>query len=445
MPPTSTPCDVITLNVMSRLNIRLFLILIVSALLFVACDDGVVSTPSADERVEPDPGGTDAQVEAESPFDKGAPTLNRGGCTVVTADPQVAVDAASPGDVVCVKDGTYAGTLTISTPDLTVTSLHLGDATIQGGDAPIGSAVRIAADGVTFTGFSVTFPGGLIGISIGPNVSDVTIRKNRVFDVGPTGRLGVTGIIADGGNSGVTIELNLVEQIRNEFQSDRGFPTVNGIFANDDRADGFSDAVIRGNVVRNLLSDNGTIGILLQGTVQNVSVEKNLIFQLSADPANDSNDGDDNAVYDENLDDGYDGSLVTFAQGINVDASSTADLTITRNLIALIRATSFNGESIKVDNGTEGLAVRLNDLRAEVGLANGTEEPFVATCNYWGHPLGPRPVPSNPAADDGPNPQGRSALVGAAEVKPWLVRSILTGRNIEKSCVGGRGNRGGNG
>lgn len=423
-------------TVMPRWPLRVLTFLLVSAFVLTACDNAGVD-PTEPEVM---PESEDVTSVEDPPFEKGLPTLNRSRCTVITGTPQEAADAASPGDVVCVKDGTYDA-LTISTPGLTVTSLRLGQATIQGSGEPISSAVRILADGVTFTGFGVTFPGGLIGISVGPNVNDVTIRKNWVHDIGPTGRLGVTGIITDGGNTGITIEYNIVEQLRNEFTSDTGFPTVNGIFANDDRADGFSGSVIRRNLVRRLFSDNAALGILLQGTVQDVSVEKNLVFRLSADPDNDSNEADDSRVYDENLDNGYDGtSLLTFAQGVNVDASSTSNLAITRNVIAFVRATSFNGESVKVDSGAEGLAVTFNDLRAEVGLANGTDTPFDATCNYWGHPKGPRIVSNNPAADDGPNRQRRSALVGDADVQPWLVRSVLTGFNIQKACVGGRGN-----
>jgi len=426
-----------TRSVMPRWPLRFFAFFFASAFVLTACDNAGVDSSEPEVLSESE----EVSSMEDPPFEKGLPTLNRGRCTVITDTPQDAVDAASPGDVVCVEDGVY-GPLAISTPDLTVTSLRLGRATIEGGSDPISSAVRILADGVTFTGFGVTFPGGLIGISVGPNINDVTIRKNWVHDVGPTGRFGVTGIITDGGNTGITIEYNIVEDLRNEFTSDTGFPTVNGIFANDDRADGFSDSVIRKNLVRRLFSDNAALGILLQGTVDDVSVEKNLIFRLSADPANDSNEADDTQVYDENLDDGYDGSsLLTFAQGVNVDASSTADLEVTRNVIAFVRATSFNGESVKVDSGAEGLAVTFNDLRAEVGLANGTDVSFDATCNYWGHPKGPRIVPNNPAADDGPNRQRQSALVGDADVQPWLVRSILTGFNIEKACVGGRGSR----
>ncbi|PEN11408.1 hypothetical protein CRI94_15335 [Longibacter salinarum] len=423
--------------------LRPLALIFVVALALAGCDDAPVSSPETDAPTEAEENLVNEALK-NLPFEEGSEAKFFHHCTVTTDAPQAAVDAASSGDVICVKPGTYSGTLEITTPDITVTSLWLGGATIQGGDAPTGSAVRILADGVTLEGFQVMFPGGLIGISIGPNVSDVTVRHNRVRDVGPTGRLGVTGIIADGGNTGITIEGNLVEDLRNEFTSDSGFPTVNGIFANDDRADGFSNSVIRKNVVRNLYSDNATLGILLQGTVANVQVEKNLVYRLSADPDNDSDPSDDNATYDENLDDGFDGTLATFAQGVNVDASTTSDLNVTRNFIYRVTSTGFNGEAVKVDAGAEGLTLTFNDLRSEVGLNNGTSTSFDATCNYWGHPLGPRTVASNPAADDGPNRQRRSALVGDAEVQPWLVRSILWGRNLERSCVGGRGNRGGN-
>ena len=418
--------------------------LLIGTLALTGCDDAPVAS-SDDPSVTASADSPDSEAPGSEAPGSESPSVPASECSVVTATPQDAVNAASPGDVVCVEDGTYAGTLTIATPDVTVVALSPRGARITGGDAPIGSAVRIEADGVTFEGFEVTFPGGLIGVTIGANTAGVTVRDNRVFDLGPTGRLGVTGIIADGGNRSLTIEGNLVEDLRNEFTSNDGFPTVNGIFANDDRADGFTGSVIRDNVVQNLKSDNAVLGILLQGTLADVDVQGNVIENLSADPANDSNGADDSVIYDDNLDDGFDGTLATFAQGVNIDAAETSaaevagDVRVTRNVIRGVRATGFNGEAVKVDGGARGLTVEFNDLLSTVGFSNGTPEAVAATCNYWGHPLGPRIVDDNPSADDDPNPQNRSAQVGAAETRPWLVRSIARGTNIENACVGGRG------
>lgn len=379
----------------------------------------------------------------------GTGAAQTGGCGVTVAggaDLQAAVDAASPGETVCVEPGTY-GPVTVGTRDLTLRATPPGGATVEGDPSdPIASALRVEADGVTVEGFEVTFPGGLVGVAVGPNRRGVTVRNNRVFDLGPTGRLGVTGIITDGGNADVRIVGNVVEGLRNEFTGDGSFPTVNGVFANDDRADGFADSVVADNVVRGVESDNAALGVLLQGTVENVAVRGNRVTGLSADPANDSDDTDDDATYDGNLDDGFDGPLATFAQGVNVDASTARNLRVTRNVVTDVTATGFNGEAVKVDGGAGGLTVTFNDLLSTVGLANGTGTPVEATCNYWGQPLGPREVTDNPAADDGPNRQGRSAVVGPVAFEPWLVRSVRNGRNVENACVGGRGQgRGGGG
>jgi len=412
--------------------------LLIGTLALTGCDDAPIASSD-------DPSATADASDSRTPESE-APSVTASECSVVTTAPQDAINAASPGDIVCVEDGTYAGTLTIATPDVRVVALSPRRARIAGGDATIGSAVRIEADGVTFEGFEVTFPGGLIGITIGANIDGVTVRNTRVFDLGPTGRLGVTGIIADGGNRSLTIEGNVVEDLRNEFTSNDGFPTVNGIFANDDRADGFAGSVIRDNTVQNLASDNAVLGILLQGTLSDVDVQGNVIENLSADPANDSNEADDSVVYDDDLDDGFDGTLATFAQGVNIDAAETSaaevagGVRITRNIIRGVRATGFNGEAVKVDGGARGLTVEFNDLLSTVGFSNGTTPAVAATCNYWGHPLGPRIVDDNPSADDDPNPQNRSAQVGPADTQPWLVRSITRGNNIENACVGGRGN-----
>jgi hypothetical protein len=354
-----------------------------------------------------------------------------GAATVLTDDPQSAIDDADPGDTVVVEDGTYAGTLTVDVPDLTVRAENYRGSVVKGGDRTDGPAVSIEADGVTFGGFEVTFPGGLLGIKIQSGYDDCTVRGNFVTDVGPVGRLGATGIIGGGPHDGLAVTGNVVQNVTNEINEESGFPTVNGIFVDDEGSGTLTDSTIADNTVRDLRSDVASLGILLGIDGESVEVTDNEVRGLRADPAVDSDDGDDSYDYKK-----------TFAQGLNVSGGTT-NVRFARNVVEDVIATFFVGTGLKIDGQADGLTVEFNDLLPTVGIENADATPVTATCNYWGHPKGPREVGTNRGADDGRNRQGRSAVVGPTEFEPWLVRSIRNGENLENSCVGGRG--GGNG
>jgi len=341
---------------------------------------------------------------------------------------QAAVDnATSDGvDEVVVTEGTYAGTLTVDVPDLTVRTSGPKAATVEGSDDETGAAVSIAADGVTFEGFAVRNPDRLLGIKVQSGYGGVTVRGNHVSDVGPFTRLGTTGILAGGGHSGLSVAGNTVENVSSEFPGDEsGYPTTNGIFL-DDTASDYEDCEVADNVVRDLSAETAPIGVLLQGSLTDVTVSGNEVTGLTA--ANDRTPAEQEGT-----------KFVTFAQGINVTASSTTDVVVERNVVDDVTAEYFNGEGVKVDSGASGLTLRLNDLLPTVGLGNATGTTVDATCNYWGHPKGPREVSGNLVADDEPNPQGRAAVFGPADTSSWLVRSIENGENVENSCVGGDG------
>jgi hypothetical protein len=348
---------------------------------------------------------------------------------------QAAVDnATSDGvDEVVVTEGTYAGTLTVDVPDLTVRTSGPKAATVEGSDEEAGAAVSIAADGVTFEGFAVRNPGNLLGVKIQPGNDGVTVRNSHVSDVGPVGRLGATGIVGGGAHDDLTVEGNLVERVSNEIDEDSNFPTVNGILVDDEGGGSLTNSRIADNEVRDLTSDVASIGIILGIDAEHVTVEGNAVHGLSADPANDSDDSDDSFDY-----------VDTFAQGLNVSRGTT-DVSFRRNVVRDVTATYFVGTGLKIDGQADGLTVELNDLLPTVGVENADAEAVSATCNYWGHPKGPREVEENRDADDGPNRQGRSAVVGPADVSSWLVRSVDNGENVENSCVGGDGKGDGNG
>jgi predicted ribosomally synthesized peptide with SipW-like signal peptide len=357
---------------------------------------------------------------------------------------QAAIDAAEPGDVIEVDSGTYAAPdegIAVDTDGLTLRSVG-SRATIEGTGIGTNPAVSIEADDVTFEGFEVTNPGGLLGISIGNGstgrgFSGVTIRCNRVHDVGPKGRLGVTGIIGQFGETheNLTIENNLVEDLRNEIAENTfGFPTVNGIFVDDPNDDGefglLRDSTIADNVVRNLESDIAPVGIILNTEADGVEIRGNYVTDLLASQAVDSDDTDDSI---EEF--GF-----TYAQGINHGGPTSGDgVAIVENTVTDITsrpptdAGEFVGEAVKIDGDASGVTLDRNNLLAPIGVTNADGSTLDATCNWWGSSAGPEEASANPpsTSDD-----QRRDVLGAVDFDPWLIESYDADADVPSICTG---------
>jgi len=104
---------------------------------------------------------------------------------------QRAVYAASPGDTVEVRSGTYGESVTVNVTDVTLEGPNAGldgtsgdrgpEAVITGAD---GTGLKIAADGVTVDGLQIEST-GIHGVRFGPDTvpSDVTIQNNVITDI----------------------------------------------------------------------------------------------------------------------------------------------------------------------------------------------------------------------------------------------------------------------
>lgn len=328
---------------------------------------------------------------------------------------QTAIDAASDGDTLTVTDSATYDPITV---DVSVSIETDASPTIEG-DGGTDAAVSIAADGVTLAGFTVTNPGGLLGVKVGRGVDDATIVNNTVEDVGPTGRLGVTGIIVgQGDHDGIELVNNMVQTLDQETTEASGFPTANGILFDADNSDPglVTDTTVNNNVVRAIESDIAPLGIVVQHRTDGVSINNNEIRDLVADDATDSDPSD-------GVDFGF-----TFAQGINIASPSTAETVINRNVIEdITSAETILPEAVKIDGDGSGLTFRANQFLVAVGLnnLNGTDggsrdpsgDPEVdAKNNWWGSPDGPEVAAFNQAADD----DDRSDVVGTVEFEPFL-------------------------
>ena len=347
---------------------------------------------------------------------------------------QDAIDNASDGDTIVVDDSATYDPVTI---DVSVTLETDADPTIEG-DGGTGAAVSIEADDVTIEGFTVTNPDGLLGIKVQNGYDGATITDNTVEDVGPTGRLGVTGIVVgQGDHDDIEITNNEIRNLDQETTEDSEFPTVNGILFDAKNSDPgtITDTTVNNNTIHDLESDIAPLGIVVQHETDGVTINNNEIRDLVAADDTDSDPSD-------SVDFGF-----TFAQGINIASPETKDTVINHNVIEDITSEeTILPEAVKIDGDGGGLTFRANQFLVAVGLnnRNGTDggsrdpsgDPVVdAKNNYWGSTEGPEEADFNQDADD----DERSDVVGNVTFEPFL-------RNPpgKKDKGGGNGNGNGN-
>lgn len=347
---------------------------------------------------------------------------------------QDAIDDAESGDTVVVTDSATYDSITID-EEITVTTDD--DPTVDGGGGQV--AVSIESDDVTFSGFTVTNPGGLLGIKVGRGLDGATIEDNTVEDVGPTGRRGVTGIIVGrGDHDDIEISSNTIRDLEQKDINDSGFPTLNGILFDADNSDpgAVTNTSVSNNTIRDLESDIAPLGIVVQHETDEVGINNNRISGLDA-----------TGETDRDEDDEEDGPPInfTFAQGINIASTSTTDTAVNRNVIEDVTSEQvILPEAVKIDGDGGGVTFRANQFLVAIGLnnRNGTDDggrdpsgdPVIdARNNWWGTRDGPEEADFNQDADD----DERSDVVGNVDFEPFL-RNPPGGR-------GGDGNGGGNG
>lgn len=298
---------------------------------------------------------------------------------------QAAIDAADPGDIVCVMPGTYVEDVVIDRSGLTLSGR--GNAVVEG-TGHSGATISIEADDVTVRRLRVRHPDGNLGIAARHGLEGVTIRENRVSDIGPFGVHGPSGVVAEAPQTGLTIASNRVTDVTESVVS------AQGIFLNDDRG-AVVDGSVDGNEVRDVFIDDGgggATGILVQTT--GATIRDNDVQDLAG----------------------------SWAQGVNVHGGNEA--TVIDNHLEGMTGRDFDGEAVKIEaGGANAIDVTENELLATVGVNNDSADELTATCNYWGARSGPDAVDND---GDG------SAVVGNVEYRPWKV-----GRGRGANCRGG--------
>ena len=215
------------------------------------------------------------------------------------------------------------------------------------------------------------------------DVDDATVCNNLIRDVGPTGSLGVTGIVVgQGDHRNVSVVGNTIEDL---FQTDDGsFATLNGIlFDADNSSPGtVTDTRVERNVLQNLQSTTAPLGIVVQHDVESMDIADNVVSGLTAD----------NSLGD--------GSFTTFAQGLSVDSTAITGMRFVGNVVEdVVSEDGFFGEDIKLEAGVEvgGITIEGNDLLSAIGLnnADGANPTVTAEGNYWGASGGPLVIQNN--------------------------------------------------
>lgn len=335
----------------------------------------------------------------------------RGGCDRVVPDDhetiQAAVDAADPGDTVCVRPGTYVEDVTVDEP---VTLQGRTPAT-SGNPATLDGQIEVESAGS------------------GATVSQLRIAPTDTFGGGTFPD--PAGVAVKAGD--VTVERNLIEGFRADLSNGEGSFTMHGVqvFGAEDAA--VADVTIRNNVIRDFLSEGnsgawpkygGVAGVKVQAGATDVSVIGNLVSELHSagwawgvvlTPSG-SAPGVPTAVHVEgnHLEGLNDGSVFQVFAGTD-DGRSSAP---------------YPGSAFGIDGTADAseATVQHNNLLAPNGAESKDQSHSLVTeCNWWGDRSGP-------THDDNDDGSGSWALErGAADIDydPWLVSPAPS-----RACVG---------
>lgn len=346
-----------------------------------------------------------------------------GDCGDITVDPdsgegdhssiQAAVDAANPGDSICVRAGTYH-------EDVDVDKAVV----VFGAHAPESSP---SLPGSGSESDAATVAGRLKVSGVGATVRRLRISPTMEFDPSV---LEAAGVLVTAGDT--TLAENLIEDVTGDATGTSGSYSLHGIqvFGGDpNTAD--VNVTVENNVVRNVRNDGapsqgwphygGAVGIKVQGNVDDVTVSGNTV----------------NGVHSA----GWSYGIVTTASG-NAPQDPPENVLVEKNRVdtvtdrsvfpnAVYEGVGFAVDEVTYDNDASQSTVTLNDfVNTPTAVLNKDDENTLsAECNWYGHPTGP-------AADDNPLGQG-NPVAGDVDYRPWSIRPFRDGPYLEQvSCRG---------
>jgi hypothetical protein len=220
---------------------------------------------------------------------------------------QAAVDAADPGDTICVEEGTYEESVTIPARLDGLTLEATGDATIVGDRVDVderpNAAIHVAASNsaaltdVAIEGFTIENPEGTYGVyagagSRGADVSGLLLETNTIQDVGvdlETGDTGgnvplagsVSGVKVRSNYSGITIEDNVIDGVEDPGQgSGRAVGISLSSFTTGDPA---TDTEVTDNEIRNVDATDRAKGLSISGEFDGGTISANAFESIQGD------------------------------------------------------------------------------------------------------------------------------------------------------------------
>jgi parallel beta-helix repeat protein len=336
---------------------------------------------------------------------------------------QAAVNAASPGDTIQVRPGTYTEQVTIpaTKDDLTLKSQTPQSAVIKAPATLTGPVVRVAgADDVEIEGFTVTGPAA--GVTAGIQVDQggsAEVSKNLITDIRPPGSTGLQngiGVLVGGqGSATDTGDAVVVDNTITRYQKEGVTVTGAGsraliadntitgtpsplVAQNGIDVQSGADAAVLGNTIKNnqYLPTNPADTTIATGV---------LLFQA----------GDvlvaGNRVLDNQegiVDVQTDGAAVLLNQvsdslGIGVDLFGAKNLTVAGNVVTdngtagiflqdvtgstvALNLSRGNQTGVLVTGASSGNGIRFNDLRGNTGFDafdDTTGTGTAGTANTW--------------------------------------------------------------
>ena len=355
---------------------------------------------------------------------------------------QPAVDDASSGDIVSVSDGTYDESVEINTQNVTIagtTDPNSGEAATIVGQPSSSEAVEVRADEVSLEQLEIRHPtgsanaettdfAGAIGVSIQSGNSNVTVEDSLLTDIG-TQNLDANpiAVYAQGNTDDITVDNNVISDLRGTFDDEDGDFTTAGKAGNPDEGavqailinsqqdlDGIDSpitgATVTDNEIRNLTDTRSTVAVRFNGEVSGV-IAGNDIRNL--DTEGDIPGTDDPGGFTQVISLAKGGNSPTGPENVSIVENNISNVETTTEAnfappTGIIVGSSADASTIEVTRNN--LVLDRNPVlrtSSAIGVFNQDDDILDARLNWWGSNRGPRASSS-------------SGIAGAVGYDPFL-------------------------